>query len=111
MTQLEMFPTEDLRGKGAKYDSGKLLAGIVIEDFPRALTAIAAVATMGAEKYSRSSWQDVPEAMTRYADAMVRHLLAHQTEPVDEESGLLHFEHFAWNVLALLELIKRHDDA
>ena len=92
---------------GMKYDNGKVLASIIIDDFPRALNAVAQIATYGANKYARSSWTTVPDAETRYRDAMVRHQLAFSTEglySIDEESGLLHLAHFAWNALAILEL-------
>jgi hypothetical protein len=89
---------------GAKLDAGKLKAG-VIGDFSRALLTISAVGTFGAEKYSRGGWLHVDGGIERYTDAMWRHLLASGT---DDESGLDHFAHFAWNVLAVLELMERN---
>ena len=70
---------------GAKLDSGKVLAG-VLGDFSLALNAVAEVGTYGVNKYSRGGWQHVPDAQTRYTDALWRHLLAESTEPVDSES-------------------------
>lgn len=93
---------------GMKYDGGKQLANILFQDFPRALEAIVAIATFGAKKYKRNSWITVPNALERYSDAMVRHQLAMgRGEVYDPESGLLHHAHFAWNVLATLELLLR----
>lgn len=90
--------------RGMKFDAGKLLAGILIQDFPRAQKAVAEIATFGVNKYARSSWQTVPDAMTRYTDAKFRHILEGEITPYDEESGLLHKAHEAWNALATLEL-------
>lgn len=93
---------------GMKYDGGKQLANILFQDFPRALEAIVAIATFGAKKYKRNSWLTVPDALERYSDAMVRHQLAMgRGETYDPESRLLHYAHFAWNVLATLELLLR----
>ena len=91
---------------GMKYDGGKLLANILFEDFSNALTGVMEVATFGANKYARNSWTGVPDPLKRYRDAMVRHQLAMgRGEVYDEESGILHAAHFAWNALATLELI------
>jgi hypothetical protein len=106
--QIEAFPGSDL---GRKFDKGKPLAGLLIQDFPRALKAVAEIATGGAEKYDRSNWLQVKDGETRYTDAMVRHLIDSQITPLDDESNNLHFAHFAWNVLAVLELMLRKEDA
>lgn len=90
---------------GRKHDGGKVLAGILYEDFPNALLAVAEVATFGANKYSRSNWKHVPSADIRYKDAMHRHLLeAARGKEFDAESELMHYAHAAWNALAVLEL-------
>ena len=91
---------------GAKLDSNKILVG-VLSDFSLALLEVAKVGTFGTKKYSRGSWQSVPEGITRYYDAEWRHLLAERHEPIDQDSGLLHAAHKAWNSLARLELILR----
>ena len=41
---------------GAKHDSGKVRAALPIQDFPRALVAVAWVSTFGAAKYAAHSW-------------------------------------------------------
>lgn len=92
--------------QGVKHDDGKIKAALLL-DFRNALTAVAEVGTFGADKYTRGGWQSVPDAETRYSDALWRHLL---TEGNDEESGLLHVAHAAWNILALLEL-KIHQES
>lgn len=94
----------DQHAPGAKLDSGKLKAG-VLDDFSRALKAVAEVGSFGANKYTRKGWEKVPDGIERYTDAKWRHHLAMNTgELLDPDSGLLHEAHYAWNVLAVLEL-------
>lgn len=97
----------DPRAGGAKLDAGKpcLWRGL-IDYFPQALDAVATVATFGAAKYSWGGWRTVPEGFERYSDAMVRHLVAESAQgPLDNDSGLHHAAHVAWNALARLELL------
>ena len=97
-----LLPTDP----GAKLDDGKILAG-VLGDFSLALKEVAKVGTFGAKKYSRGGWQHVENGAERYYDALWRHLLDERHEPIDQDSGLLHSAHLAWNCLARLELILR----
>ena len=89
---------------GAKLDEGKVLAG-VLGDFAYALEMVARVGTFGALKYSRGGWQQVADGVTRYSDALWRHLLAERHQVDDMDSGLPHAAHLAWNALARLELM------
>lgn len=93
----------DQHSPGAKLDNGKLLAGI-LQQWPRALTAVLEVATFGANKYTRGGWEHVDNGVERYTDAMFRHLLKEPLEPLDQDSGLAHDAHVAWNALSRLEL-------
>jgi len=90
----------ELKVDPLKHDAGKIQAGVLL-DFRRALMEVAKVGTFGTEKYSRNSWRNVENAEERYMDALWRHLLA--SDDLDEESGLPHLAHLAWNILALLE--------
>lgn len=90
--------TDDL--KGLKFDEGKPMAGLLI-DFGPALIAVAQAGTYGAVKYGATNWKQVPEGEQRYRDAGMRHRLQHGN---DEESGLPHLYHAAWNILAELTL-------
>jgi len=107
MRWFEMTETDpigiDQHSPGAKLDNGKLLAGI-LQQWPRALTALLEVATFGAKKYTRGGWQYVENGEERYTDAMFRHLIAEPLESVDPDSGLAHDAHAAWNALSRLEL-------
>ena len=95
----------DQHAPGAKLDAGKLMAGQILSQFPRALEAIASVGTFGARKYTLGGWLEVPNAQARYSDAEHRHWLARSKgETLDPESNMPHSWHKAWNVLAQLEL-------
>lgn len=93
---------------GVKDDAGKQMAGLMVRDFANALGAVADVTTFGAQKYAPSNWLHVHGARDRYTDALFRHLLARaRGEIIDNESGLSHLSHAAWNILALIELDMR----
>lgn len=93
-----------------KDDAGKLpVHRGVTSYFPRALFAVAQVSAFGAKKYDWSSWDKVEDGAHRYADAQQRHALYQAMgQEFDEESGLLHLAHEAWNALARLELRLRN---
>lgn len=90
---------------GIKYDTGKPIAGIIFEDFPSAINGVCIVGTFGANKYARGNWKLVENAKQRYSDAMVRHMISKgQGEITDQETGLPHSHHIAWNALAIAEI-------
>ena len=95
---------EEPKKKDMKYDGGKPLAAIPFEDFNDAIKELIRVCTFGANKYARSSWKNVENAERRYKDAMARHFIDQFVEDKDEESGLYHKAHLAWNALAVLQL-------
>lgn len=74
---------------------------------PQALITLGEVAGMGAEKYDKFNylkgfdWSLAYNAMMRHAHA------AWNGEDIDEESGLPHFAHAAWQALALLSFYQR----
>lgn len=86
---------------GAKLDHGKLRAGLVIKGFQNALCKVAEVGTFGAQKYTDNGWKSVTNGVSRYEDALFRHILQ---DGEDEQSGIDHLAHAAWNILAILEL-------
>jgi hypothetical protein len=96
---------------GAKLDGGKPRAGLVLKSFSRALAAVSEVGTYGAQKYTPNGWKWVADGVPRYTDAMVRHFLEEAITDLDDESGLPHSFHVAWNALARLELMLRHREA
>jgi hypothetical protein len=105
-------PASKIAVGAIKYDAQKpaLFRG-AIDYFPRSIEAVAAVSTFGATKYAWKGWEGVSDAIPRYSDAMVRHLIAEaKGESSDPESGLLHAAHAAWGALARLELMLREND-
>lgn len=82
----------------------------VLQYFPRALEEVAKVSAAGAKKYAWNGWETVPDGITRYSDALGRHLLAEAQSAYDDGpdgTGCLHAAQVAWNALARLELILR----
>jgi len=93
---------------GAKLDAGKPKPDLILRSMAKALSAVIDVATYGANKYTDDGWEDVPDGIRRYTNAMFRHYLAEACgEGRDPDSQLLHAAHTAWNALARLELIIR----
>lgn len=90
---------------GVKYDEGKPRLGEMMVDFAVPMRELARVWEFGANKYEKSNWKKVDNAIDRYTNAMLRHLLAEGTNLVDEESKLLHASHIAFNALARLYFI------
>lgn len=95
---------------GIKHDCGKIRPALVLGGFSKALTAVSAVGTFGASKYTENGWKLVPDARQRYSDALLRHLLKGESELYDSESGLLHYAHAAWNALAVLHFIIKEEE-
>jgi hypothetical protein len=91
---------------GAKLDAGKtpIVKGLLAQ-FPHACTEVAEISAYGAPKYPWGGWRSVPDANTRYLDALGRHLIMYLCgEDLDRESQRMHLAHMAWNALAVLEL-------
>jgi hypothetical protein len=78
----------------------------------QALLDVGRVAEYGTRKYAIDGWRHVPDGSRRYYDAAIRHLLASRSSMCDNESGLPHLAHAAWNCLACLALAKEatHED-
>lgn len=90
------------QGTGVRYDQGKgrisLLPG-------RAIELVMQVGEFGSKKYGDHNYRGgMP--VTKYLDAAYRHAFVQwlfKGEDNDQESGLPHLAHAAWNVLAALE--------
>lgn len=98
---------DNVKAGAIKYDAGKapiFRGGLAY--FPRAIAAVSEVSNFGASKYAWKGWENVPDGVARYSDALVRHLAYEgKGEVLDPDSGLLHAAHCAWNSLARLELM------
>lgn len=101
----------DAHTAGAKLDAGKLRPSLVLGGFARALKAVTAVGTFGATKYTDNGWMEVPNGLTRYDDAKLRHWLDEKSGiPTDKDTGMAHAAHEAWNALARLDLMIREQE-
>lgn len=91
---------DPVKSKGLKHDQGKLLFECLMGELAPVLKGVVRVLTYGAQKYSRSSWKNVPNAQQRYTDAFYRHMNEyHSGSHVDDESGLPHLFHALCNLM------------
>ena len=100
----------DQHQAGAKLDSHKPKVDLMLSGFSRALLAVAEVTTYGANKYTPKGWEKVKDPIARFSQAKARHMMQGYTETYDQESGLSHAAHEAWNALAVLEFIIRGEE-
>jgi len=86
--------------QGQKFDQGKLRYSLLPTG---TVQEVVKVLELGAVKYAPNNWQLVPDARTRYFDAIMRHLHAWWSgEKIDPETGLNHLAHAACSTLFLL---------
>ena len=85
--------------EGKKYDQNKTRMDLVPLSV---MESLGQVLTMGAQKYSENSWQNLPDFWKRYKAALLRHLTAiDKGELIDPESGLPHIDHVLCNAAFL----------
>lgn len=107
---------------GAKLDAGKIDLSLLTL-WPRALTEVCRVGTMGASKYSRGGFLSVADGYVRYTAALLRHLFTealgavYDTDPYyDTDKGkvwkgtIRHDAQVAWNALSRLEVKLRSEE-
>jgi hypothetical protein len=88
---------------GLKLDNDKPNLDLVLGGFSKALIEVGKVGTFGATKYAPDNWKLVDNGKERYSSAMLRHYFEDRLGNIyDEESGLLHLAHAAWNSLVVL---------
>ena len=86
---------------GRKFDGDKPQYGLLP---PKALKETVKVLTLGAQKYEPDNWKIVPDAQSRYFDALMRHLWDWKSgEKLDPETGISHLAHACCNILFILE--------
>ena len=84
---------------GIKHDKGKLQWHLFPFD---AAGEIVKILMYGAKKYEKHNWMKIKDT-TRYFDAAIRHLQAHNGgEAKDPESGMSHLAHAGCNILFLI---------
>ena len=90
-----------------KDDHGKLRFDLIP---PGALKELAAVYTVGAQKYGDRNWEQ-GLAWGRVFAAIQRHLWAWWGgEELDPEDGLSHLAHAAWGCFTLMEYAQTHPE-
>ena len=98
-----------------KRKNGKIRMELVDQGFPLALMELGRVMTWANENkgYKDHDWKQLPDAENGFKGAAARHRVNFDAQRafgnemldcVDEESGIIHLAHEAFNVLALLEL-------
>jgi hypothetical protein len=103
------------KDSGIKFDDGKIRYDLIA---PRSLDELAKVYTYGCKKYDDNNWRGGFK-WGRLFGAMMRHAWAwYRGETYDQESGLHHLAHAAWQCFALMEFEwnkrgedDRHSDA
>ncbi len=89
------------KDKGARFSEGKIRHDLVA---PWALEQIARVYTYGTIKYDDDNWWKGLRWKKDVFGCIIRHIWAwFRGEINDDESGLHHLAHAAWNCLALME--------
>lgn len=93
--------------EGLRYNDGKVRMDLLE---PWAIEKLAEVFTYGAKKYADHNWLK-GMSWSKITASLDRHLSAYKHGvDFDEESGLLHAQHVAWNAMALLSYYKYHPD-
>lgn len=96
--------TERKSEPGKKFDNGKLRYDLIP---PEALEALAAICTMGADKYDEHNWEK-GMSWSRIIGALLRHLYEWiKGNEIDDESGKSHLWHVLWNAAALVTYEQR----
>jgi 5'(3')-deoxyribonucleotidase len=92
-----------MSGGADRFDSGKTRHDLLP---PFASEQLAKVYTMGAKKYAPNNWRK-GMAWSRVIGSLKRHLNEiEKGNDFDDESGLHHAAHVAWNAVTLLEYYK-----
>ena len=85
---------------GIKHDNNKLQYALIE---PAALKSLAEVLTFGAAKYTIDGWKKVPNAKTRYLNALLRHIESYRAGVlIDNEFGCSHLAHAMANIMFLM---------
>jgi hypothetical protein len=89
--------------EGLRFNQGKTRYDLME---PFALEQLAKVFTKGAEKYAAHNWEKGMD-WSKITASLKRHIAKfEQGEDFDEETGLYHMAHAAWNAMALISYYK-----
>lgn len=91
------------KGQGLRFNEGKTRHDLLE---PYAIDQLAKVFTVGASKYAVHNWLKGMD-WSKVVASMKRHINKfEQGEDFDEETGLYHMAHAAWNAMALVSYYK-----
>lgn len=91
-----------MTNNGIKYDKDKPRLADFLGDFKEVFLELAKVYEFGTNKYGRENWKQVENGKERFSNAMIRHYLK---DGNDEETGINHQTHTAYNALMRLYFI------
>ncbi len=91
------------QNEGVKLDTGKPQMDLL--QF-QAIEQVAAVASFGARKYESHGWRKGFKYGRLFAAALRHMFVWARGIDNDDESGLSHLAHAAWNLLSLLEFVQ-----
>lgn len=108
--KMDAAPTPGFDSSKEGRKNGKIRMELVFNGMPNALMALGKCMTWAIEVkgYEEDDFLTVPDGPKKYRGAMLRHDLREILgETVDDESGLIHATHTAWNAMARLEILLR----
>lgn len=92
---------------------GKVRMDLLFKDMPRAIESLARVMTWAIHEkgYKESDWLRLPDAEQAFHGGLHRHDNKEMRgQEFDDESGLEHAIHTAWNAMARVEMILRRKE-
>ena len=93
--------------KGIKFDNDKPKLADFLEDFKDVIFELYKVYEFGTNKYGRENWKQVENGKDRFSNALIRHFLK---DGVDDETGINHQTHTAYNALMRLYFILQEEN-
>jgi hypothetical protein len=88
-----------------RFNEGKLRFDLIP---PEAVEGLAGIYTMGAKKYADRNWEKGLKLMACFASLMRHAWKWAGGEDLDQESGMHHMDHVAWNAVAISTFFKRN---
>lgn len=99
---------DEVLAKGGRFDQEKVRFDLLE---PHAIKELAKVFTFGAHKYADNNWIKYGMDWSRVIGSLERHVNAFKAgQDYDEETGLPHMAHAAWNALALVSYMRFHPE-
>lgn len=92
----------EINKEGIKYDKNKPKYANFLLDFKDVFQELYKVYEFGTNKYGRENWKQLENGDERFTNAMLRHFLL---DGIDEETGVSHQTHVAYNALMRLYYI------